>query len=242
MRYNGVDLLTVHPAISIAKEIPPGMAPRELRTFAARDGERLAGADVQQAEYTARINIAGKTRAEAWQVRSLLAAWATSAGDSTAQLVPTHWPAVAYDAICVSMDDAEFTFGFGTLELKFALPCPYAYDLIPTTAAGSTSAAVQIDGSAPARPVITFTPTVAVEGLSLSLDGKTFLTIGGEIAAGTEVQVDTGTGALLIGGNHAEKRISYTKSTMMPDFSPGAHTLAANKAGAIKARWHNRWR
>lgn len=242
MRYNGVDVLTVHPAISIAKEIPPGIAERELRTFAVRDGERLVGADVQPAEYKAKINIAAKSRAEAWQVRSLLAAWATSAGDSVAQLIPTHWPQVAYDAICTEVEAPEFVFSHGVVELTFALPCPYAYELTPTTASGTTSLQMMVGGSAPARPVITFTPSAQIDGLNLILDGAVFLSVGGTIASGTAVELDTGAWSLLISGNHAENRIIYTESGKWPDFGPGTHTLTANRTGTIKARWHNRWR
>lgn len=242
MHYNGVEVRTVHQSISIAKEIPPGMAERELRTFAVKDGERLVGADVQQAEYIAKINIAGKSRAEAWQVRSLLAAWATSAGDKVTQLIPTHWPQVAYDAICTKISAPEFVFSHGTVEVTFACPCPYAYSLTASTATGAKTASVTIGGSAPARPVITYTPGITANGLTLALDDVVFLTIQGEVAANTAIQFDTGTGALLIAGAHAESRINYTESTMRPDFSPGAHTLEASKSGSLQVRWNNRWR
>lgn len=242
MRYNGVDVLTVHPAISIAKEIPPGIAERELRTFAVRDGERLVGTNVQPDEYKAKINIAAKSRAEAWQVRSLLAAWATSAGDSVAQLIPTHWPQVAYDAICTKVEAPEFVFSHGVVEMTFALPCPYAYELTPTTASGTTSLQMVVGGSAPARPAITFTPTADITDFTLALDGAIFLAVKGSVTSGTAVELDTAAWSLLIGGSHAEDRIIYTESGKRPDFGPGAHTLTANRTGTIKARWHNRWR
>lgn len=241
MRFNDVDLLSIHPKISISKEIPPGMPARELRTIATREGERLAGLDLQQDEYIVRVNIAAKNKPMAWEVRAALAAWAMSSGDQLALLEPTHWPGVAYDAIAKSIDPPEFVFGFAVVEVAFALPEPVAHDIMQTAAKGTTSAVLDIGGSMDTRPVITCKPAASTTGLQLTLDGKQFLAIQGEIPAGTEVQVDMSTGALLIGGEHEEKRVIYTDSNWRPGFVPGRHILSSSAESEIEARWYNRW-
>lgn len=241
MQFNGVELLHVHPSISINKEIPPGAPARELRTIANKRGEILAGVDLTQDEYVVRVNIAGKTRREAWQVRALLAAWATSSGEHTAPLVPTHWPQVAYNAVLKSIEPAEFVFGHGTVEVVFALLDPVPYEQIPSTARGTTTATMDIGGAGEAQPEISFVPASTVEGLRLTLDGKTFFTIKASLPAGVAVSIDTAEGALLIDGKHAEARIDYTATNWHPGFTPGVHSLEASTAGTIQARWHNRW-
>ena len=39
LRFCGMDLCGVHPALSIEKEYPPGMPDRDVYTIAGRDGE-----------------------------------------------------------------------------------------------------------------------------------------------------------------------------------------------------------
>ena len=89
MRFCGVELAQVHPAIRIAKEIPPGMQEREIETIAGSEGETAAGYTVRRGEYTVRVGIACRTRLEAWRVRALLAAWATASGQPQWR---TWWP------------------------------------------------------------------------------------------------------------------------------------------------------
>ena len=76
MRFCGVDLCGVHPALSIEKEYPPGMPDRDVYTIAGRDGETAVGYAVVQGEYKVNVNIAARRREEGWRIRGLLAAWA----------------------------------------------------------------------------------------------------------------------------------------------------------------------
>lgn len=241
MQYNHVDLLSVHPAISINKEIPPGMPARELRTIASKHGAKLAGVDLVEDEYVLRVNIAGKNKQEAWQVRTLLAAWATSSGEQTAPLVPTHWPQVAYNAIVKSIKPPEFIFGHGTVEIVFALTDPVPYEQTASTAEGVVQAVVNIGGTDRARPVITYTPGITARNFQLTLDGKTFFAIKDQVVEGEPITIDMGEGSLLINGRHAEERIIYTSTDWHPGFTPGSHTVRANVTGEMQVRWHNRW-
>ena len=126
MKFNGIDPRTLHPGISIAKEIPPGAMTSQLEMLTGSTGEIVAGRTVQQGEYIVRINIAGKTRAEAWRIRAMLAGWAKAGSEKTSQLIPTHWPDVYYDAILKEISQPEFVFGFTTVEVTFTLPRPVA--------------------------------------------------------------------------------------------------------------------
>lgn len=241
MRFNGVDILSLHPTISIAKEIPPGMPERELRTIAGKLGEKLVGVDLAQSEYVVRVNIAAKSRHEAWRVRALLAAWAMSSGEETAPLEPTHWPQVAYNAVVKSIDPPEFVFSHGVVEIVFALPDPVPYEQIPSIAAGDRLAVMEIGGCGEVDPVITYTPDADTDSLWVMLDGFIFLSIKGAIPKGAEVVIDMAEGSLLINGEHAESLIDYTETNWHPGFSPGTHKLSADAKGTIQARWHNKW-
>lgn len=241
MRFNGADIKSVHHAISINKEIPPGMPERDLRTIKRRRGELLTGYDLQQAEYTVRVNIAGKNKRIAWEARAALAAWATSSGEKAAMLEPTHWPGVAYDAIAKEVQPPEFKFGFGVIEITFVIPEPVAHDMIPSIAKGTNGATLDVGGSWACEPVITYTAAEASDGLVIQADGAKLISIKDAIAAGDVVVIDTQEGGLTINGEHAEKRIIYTDTDWELPFAPGIHKLTASASGAVEARWYNRW-
>lgn len=128
MRFNGIDPRTIHPGVSIAKEIPPGAVTSQLETLTGSTGEIVAGRTIQQGEYIVRVNIAGKSRAEAWKIRALLAGWARADDEKTRKLIPTHDPTVHYEAILKEISPPEFTFGFTTVDVVFTLPRPVAID------------------------------------------------------------------------------------------------------------------
>lgn len=241
MRFNGRDLLSIHPDVSISKEIPPGMPRRDVRTIASPMGEIVAGVDVTQDEYLVRVNIAGKSRLAAWKARAALAEWAMSSGEDTAILEPTHWPGVGYDAIVKSIDQPEFKFGFGVVEVSFLLPRPIAHDLIVTTASGSGSATMQVGGSSHARPTIRQTIKTERDGVTYSVDGKDCLKLKGKLSAGDVVEIDTILRSVTVNGSHAESRIDYSGSDWKTSLWPGKHTLSASDGGSLEARWYNEW-
>ena len=140
MRFNGVDVRDIHPRISISKEIPPGCPERTVETVQGWDGETFAAVRTEQGEYLARINIACRTRDDAWEARSRLARWAASSGDGVGELEPTHWPGKAYEAVLGSISAPEFTFGFATVDVTFILPRPYAHDTYISRASGTGGA------------------------------------------------------------------------------------------------------
>lgn len=128
MKYNGIDPRTLHPGISIAKEIPPGTIASQLETLAGSTGEIIAGRTIKQAEYIVRVNIAGKSIGEAWKIRALLAGWARADDEKPRELIPTHWPEVHYDAILKEISPPEFVFGFGVIDVVFTIPRPVAVE------------------------------------------------------------------------------------------------------------------
>ena len=146
MIFNGVELRTVHRALSVEKEIPPGAAGRAPETIETADGGIIA-------EDTVRVTIAGRSREEGWAARELLAAWAGSArGTATAELVPTHRPSRCYDARLKSISDPEFVRGFGKVEVRFLLPRPLARDRARSLSSGAGSLRARIGGSDACRP------------------------------------------------------------------------------------------
>ena len=243
MRFNGVELCSVHPALSINTEIYPGMPRREVLSTRGNSGEVLAGYQEERAEAEIRVNIAAKSKSEAYDVRALLAAWAASSGEATGKLEPTHWTGRAYDAILSNISEPEFVRGFTTVDVTFVLPRPYAYSVHERSAGGKGKAAFTVGGTARVRPTIAQTMAAAAKGLTWSMDGKAFMRLADDytVPAGAVVAADFTTGALTINGAHEERRIDYTASTWQPAMRPGSHVLSSTDAGEIKARWHDEW-
>lgn len=147
MRFNGVDLLSVHRALSIDKEIPPGTAGRKTETISGADGEVVSDERLTQGEYIVRVNIVGRTREEGWAVRELLASWASLPGIGTAELIPTPRPQRCYDARLKSVSDPEFVRGGAKVEIRFLLPRPVSRDVKESRAGGAGSLTARIGGS-----------------------------------------------------------------------------------------------
>lgn len=243
MRFNGKDLMHVHRAISIAKEIPPGMAARNITTTAASRGEYVVNVDTVQDVYKVRVNIACRSVEEAWRVRELLAGWAGSSGDETAELEPTRTPGKAYSAIVKSISRPEFKFGFATVDVEFLLPRPVMHEMIEKTASktDATEMAFQVGGTASVQPSFSFTAKSAANALRLTVDGKTVLRWNGRLRAGDTLEVLLETGAVLVNGEHAESDIVYTETDLDVELAPGMHTLGATATGTLRARWRNEW-
>lgn len=241
MRFNGVDVRDIHPRISISKEIPPGCPERTVETVQGWDGETFAAVRTEQGEYVARINIACRTRDDAWEARSRLARWAASSGDGVGELEPTHWPGKAYEAVLGSISAPEFTFGFATVDVTFVLPRPYAHDTYISRASGTGGAEMAVSGDGVCRPTIRQTIAAEVEGLTWKLDGKAFLTLVGTITAEAVVEMDTKAGSLTVNGSHAESLIDYTASLWRSGFTPGVHKITSTDRGQMEASWRNEW-
>ena len=241
MRFCGVDLRSVHPALSIEKEYPPGLPGRDVYTIAGRDGETVVGYAVTQDEYKVAVNIAARRREDGWRIRAMLAAWAAASGQDTGELEPTHWPGVAYDAIVKSISAPEFVFGFAKVEVIFLLPRAYAHDLAYTTAAGQGRATLAIGGSAACRPTVAQTLAAARDGVTWALDGREALHVNGAFSAGQKLAVDFITGAVTLDGVHVESRLDVDRSSFSPGFTPGMHALTSDDGGSLTARWRCEW-
>lgn len=242
MIFNGIDLRTVHRALSVEKEIPPGTAPRAQETIETADGEIIADERLEAGEYIVRVNIAGRSREEGWAVRELLAAWAGSVrGTATAELIPTHRPSRCYDARLKSISDPEFVRGFVKVEVRFTLPRPLARDRAISLSSGAGSLNARIGGSYACRPAIRQTLAQSRSGLVWTMDGVPILTLTGALSAGQVVIMDTTTESLTIDGAHAEARINVSGTLWRPGYWPGRHEIASTDGGELEMRWHNEW-
>lgn len=250
MKFNGVDPRSLHRAISINKEIPPGTAASQLETLSGATGEIIVGRTIQQGEYIVRVNIAAKSKAEAWEVRRLLAAWARPTDSQTRELVPTHWPSVAYDAILKEISPPEFVFGFATVDVIFALPRPIAHDR--TASIDKTDAeelTVKIGGTSYARPAIRATVTQSAPGLTLYVDGEICVRIVTPVEAGDVITIGDDAGIDLYDASagttvDAADRVDYTQTDiqgMWERLTPGRHTLHTAPKAALEIRWRSEW-
>ena len=251
MKYNGVDPRTLHPGISIAKEIPPGALTSQLETISGSSGEIIIGRTIQQAEYIVRINIAGKNKEEAWRIRKLLAGWACAADTQAHPLIPTHWDTVSYDAILKEITPPEFKFGFATVDVIFALPRAIArekQEINAIGATGKTSVTAEVGGTSYARPVITITLKES-NGMTAAIDKTTYFAMTGHFAKGDKVEIDLeklGVRVKPSGGSweHAENRMDYTQTDLLgmaEAMKPGARTISCPEATLIHAIWRDEW-
>lgn len=241
MRFNGKDLRDVHRALSIEREIPPGTARRKNNTIRTGSGEIYTGYDMEAGTYRVRINIFARDKYEAGDVRALLAAWAGAGGQGTAKLEPTNRPGKYYEAALESISDPEFVRGKCVVEVVFTLPRPTERDMTHSTAAGEAGCTARIRGSAEARPIIRQTIKNNRNTLVWSMDGKRILSIWGEIAAGSIVEMDTGMESLTIDGVHRESMINFSGTEWRPGYTPGEHVFTSSDGGAMEARWQNEW-
>lgn len=240
MKFNGVDPTTLHPAISIAKEIYPSMPAREITTVETGNGEMIANVSMQQDEAIIRVNIAARTYDEAAEARMALAKWAASSQNQTAELEPTHMPEKAYAAILKRIQPIEKRFA--AVDVVFLLPRPVLHEITERRVTGSGAGMTfTTGGSASVQPVFELTPDEDAEGLVMLIDGQTMLALSGTIGAGEKVEYNLKTGSTTIGGIHAENRILYADIDPDIELMPEKHTLNVSTAGSMTVRWHNEW-
>lgn len=250
MLYRGINPCSLHPGISIAKEIPPGTVTSQLETLLGSSGEVIVGRTIKQAEYTVRINIAGKYRAQAWEIRKLLAGWACGADTETGELRPTHWPDVHYDAILKEISPPEFTFGFGTIDVVFTIPRPIAASNVLQTEASLDSGTVKpvIGGSTHARPVISL-ECKSAESVFLNVDMKNYLQVSGPFEAGEYLEITADPPNVRLRStdgtwSSANDRIDFANSRLgdlSMAFVPGERVVMSPHASQIKIQWRDEW-
>lgn len=243
MRYNGINPTTLHRGISIAKEIPPGAPTSQLETLTGASGEIITGRTLKQGEYIVRVNIAGRSREEAWAIRAKLAAWARSADDTTHELEPTRWPGVAYDAIFKEITPPEFVFGFAVVDVIFAIPRPIAHAVRESTATGSTEAALSIQGTFYAQPEVILTMAGAYRA-EITVDGTVHAAVSYPFKAGDvmtiranppEVIIAT-SGSILQGDRYVDYAVTDLDA-LSRALTPGSHSVACAQASGITVRW-----
>lgn len=241
MRFNGIELREMHPALSVAKEIPPGMPTRTNHMVEGADGETLVNTSMQRGQYVVYVNIAGKTRQEAWEARARLAQWATSSGNKTAPLEPEYWPGMAYNAVISEIEPPEFKFGFRKIKVTFEVPRPVPYELKVSRSSGNGALTMAIGGTRECRPVIAQIMDAAADQLTWAMDGKTIFTLDAPLQVGDQVEASFAEGWVTINGEHAEDKIDYNATWWQPGFKPGMKAITSSDGGYIEARWHNEW-
>ena len=252
MRFNGVDPRTLLPGITIAKEIPPGTVTSQLETVGGSGGETVVGRTIQRGEYIVRINIAGKNAPGGWEIHRAIKAWARPMDITTKELVPTHWPEVAYDAILKDISPPEFRFGFVTIDVAFALPRPIAHDrnaTIATTGGKAESLTVKIGGSSYARPIIRAKAAAAADAMVLQVDGTPYVRVVTPVEAGDVLTVYAN-GRMELTDESASTtkdvtdKVDYVATdlqAMQEALTPGEHTISASPAAALEMEWRREW-
>lgn len=250
MKFNNVDPRTLHPRISIAKEIPPGTVTSQLETLAGSTGEIVVGRTIQQGEYIVRMNIAGKTWAEAWQIRQMIAGWARGTDAQTCELIPTHWPEVHYDALLKEITPPEFVKGKAVIDVIFAVPRPIAVSNVDNTTEVTTSGIIKpvIGGTSHARPAITGYCKGST-GFNVSVGTKKYVGLTGSFAAGEHVEISTNPPQVRVQSvdgvwTIANNRVDYTATdfqALAEAFTPGQKTVMCPQASQVSISWRDEW-
>ena len=242
MRFCGVDPTTLHKAISIAKEIPPGMVKRNIYRLRANQGDMVGGVEEESDEYIVRVNIAGHDAREAWEVRAILAGWACAGNGQAQRLEPTNMPGTYYDAICSRIEPPEFKPRFAVVEVAFLLPSGEMLGMTERERSGTQEGtSIRIGGTRRAHMRLLLTMSAGASALSIAMDGKEIAGVTGSVKAGDEIEIDFSAGTLMINGAHAESRIDVLKTRWGTAFLPGVHTITASAGASIKARWREAW-
>lgn len=240
MRLNGKDPAQLHRCISVSGEKVPGCAERDVITVERDGGEQPVRVSVRQGEYTVTLNIAARTWDETMQARAAIAAWAAAGENLTAEAEPTRMPGKAYTVTLKSISEIEKRFG--TVDVVFTVPTPILHSVAPSTASGTGGKLIiMTGGTANVQPVLRITPSTSADGISLSLDGKAFFKLRGNVNAGQTLELDIERGAVTIDGEHAEERIVYTDTDMDISLTPGRHEITCSANAAMTARWHDQW-
>lgn len=241
MIFDGQDLRSVHHALSIEKEIPPGTASIAYETLSGTAGEIITERRVKQATYTARVNIVARSADDAWNVREKLAAWAHRDDIALRRLIPTHKPDRFYEAALESISDPEFKRGGAVVEVRFIVPRPYALDANERITYGDGSLEMTIGGSIICRPVIRQTIQTDREAVSWKLDGGNLLRVLGALSAGDVIEMDLKYGKVTVNGENAVSRLNHELTVWHPPFTPGNHRVGSSDDGAMEMRWRTEW-
>lgn len=252
MKFDGVNPCTLHPGISIAKEIPPGTIPSQLETLGSSTGEIVAGRTIQQGEYIVRVNIAGKYVRQAWEIRAIIAAWARPMDEETRRLIPTHWPTVYYEAICKEITPPEFRKGFATVDVIFTLPRAVAMSIEENTAEtgeATTEQNITVSGSSYARPVIKANMLDGEESVFVYVDGAVCFGIYGAFTSENVLTIQTAPpGASLYIPNYGQMNVMDKVDYTMTDFqklkkalTPGSHTIRVMPCNGFSVTWRDEW-
>lgn len=246
MKFAGIDPRDLDRRITIKKEIPPGTATSQLETLSGSTGEIVVGRTIQQGEYVAQINIAGKTPEQGMELLGQLAAWAQPTAETTAELIPSKRPAIAYDAIFKEMSPPEFFRGFTTVDVVFAVPRPIAHSIAWSHADdGASRVGVTFGGTHHARPELWLAIHDDLgEDLLIRIDDKPLIKIKYDFEPEQVLKIYTDTGAVTVNGTHREDLIDFTAT----DFgafarmcTPGRHVVQSTGAVNTALRWRDEW-
>ena len=241
MKFNGVDPCSLHRAISIEKEIPPGTAGMRLETIDGSGGPVISDERMEPGEYLVRVNIFGGTQKTGWEVRELLAGWAFTKGLETAELIPTHAPDKCYDAKLKSISEPEFVHGGAKVEVRFLLPRPVMRGLKYNNRAGYPTVTIEIGGTYEATPLIWQDIEEEQNGITWYLDEMSFMSITTPLHAGDRILMDIEKESLRINGIHAEDKLDIKRTRWRDVFWPGRHALRSSNYKEIGMGWYEKW-
>lgn len=241
MRYNGVEVRSIHRAIRIGHQAPPGRS-REHMAIETGRGSITAGWLDNPMELTATVSIAGRSPEEGEEAYLALCSWARGDG-GTHPLEPTYLPGMAYDAALKEITQPDWRRGFGTAEVTWVIANPHPYTIVQDTAGirSGTELGFRVGGTAETELQIEVTPESTQSSLTLQMDGVPFFCWLGTVYAGSTLRIDMAKGVVTIDNQAANGVPDVTVTNYDLPLAPGAHKLTCGATGAIGARWHKRW-
>lgn len=242
MRYNGKDPDMIHKAVKRGTEYQPELL-RDIHTIETSAGMVIAYAREEASEYTAEINIHGRSMTEAQEALDAVRRWAVGSGGID-QLEPTHSPGRVYDAIFQSLTPPEWKGkGTGTCQVRWMLANPYKRSVTESKARNTAGyeLSLWVNGTAKTDMVIEVTPKENAEQLEITLDGEVFFVRTLPTAAGETLKIDMARESVTVDGANAAASTDWTKTNYDSPLTHGRHVIGCSNLAEVTVRWYDRW-
>lgn len=251
MRYNNIDPCELYPGITIAREIPLATVPTEIRSIEGKASGSIIDREMQTGDYIVYLNIVGKNPEEVERMKHIVTAWARPMSIVPCEIVPTHWPQVAYDAVASSVTAQQKSWKHWIVCIVFRIFRGIAYDRIPTTAItdGAGELKINIGGTSYARPDFRLTAASASESITLYVDEQPYFRLVTPLGAGDIVSIGKNEQIGLYDASEdttmdSADKVDFVLSdlyAMWEALMPGPHVIRAEPAASIEMEWRNEW-
>lgn len=241
LRYNGVDLATIHKAVSLSSAGPGGWS-RDIRRIETGQGGLVAYARDEGATYHAVVNISARTVDEGKEALQAVRSWARGTG-GMGEIDPHGEDGYAYDGMLLSVEEPDWQHGFGTVRVEWLLDSPHRRSVQESraTTAAATELCFRVSGTAAAYATFEVSPVTDQATLTVQLDGRPLVLRNQKTTGGRVLVIDTQHEKLTIGTTDVTAQTDWSQTSYDHPLERGEHVLTCSAEARLTARWHDRW-